>query len=151
MKTADPPETRSIFKQIFLSPEEPRLRAGWRLLLHLILILIFAIPPSTVIFLLLLSIGQLELLSTVGTTLSVVNSLVFLLASLPATYLARRFLDRRSFQSLGLGIDRHCLSDLLIGFAIPGVLMGTIYLVELGMGWLNFEDGPGKITRCWKS
>ncbi|MCK5318931.1 MAG: hypothetical protein KAJ55_13540, partial [Anaerolineales bacterium] len=37
---------RSLFQTIFLSPEEPRLRAGWRLLLHAILYLVVLMTLS---------------------------------------------------------------------------------------------------------
>jgi membrane protease YdiL (CAAX protease family) len=66
-------------------------------------------------------------------------------AALPAVtvsvYIARRWLDRRSFASLGLQVDRSAWRDLLIGFGIAGVMMGFIYLLESAAGWLTFA-GP---------
>jgi membrane protease YdiL (CAAX protease family) len=53
--------------------------------------------------------------------------------------LARRYLDRRSLVSLGLAWDARSLMDLLAGFAVPGVMMGLIYLVEWATGWLSFK------------
>jgi len=55
-----------------------------------------------------------------------------------SVYLARRFLDRRSFRSLGLeraGAGR----GLLFGVALAGLMMGFIYVVESALGWLRFE------------
>ena len=34
---------RSIPAKIFLSPDEPRLRAGWRLLIHTLLLFVFGL------------------------------------------------------------------------------------------------------------
>ena len=62
-----------------------------------------------------------------------------LLAVTVSVYLARRWLDRGSFSSLGLRLGRTALIDLLVGFAIAGVLIATIYLIEWGFGWLEFE------------
>jgi len=71
-------------------------------------------------------------------------AIVFLLPSVigmtAATWVARRFLDRRSFRSLGLGADRTLWADLAVGFAIPFVMMGAIFFAELGFGWIHIED-----------
>jgi membrane protease YdiL (CAAX protease family) len=56
-----------------------------------------------------------------------------------ATWFARRRIDRRSLRSLGFETDDHVLSDLLVGIAIPGLLMGGIYAFESSVGWLRFE------------
>ena len=57
-----------------------------------------------------------------------------------SVWIARRFLDRRSFRSLGLRLDRLAAKDLLVGFAIPLLLMGLIYIVFSALGWLKFEN-----------
>jgi membrane protease YdiL (CAAX protease family) len=56
------------------------------------------------------------------------------------TFIVRRVIDRRSFKSLGFDIDSRTLIDLLVGFAIPGLLMGGIFLFELAVGWLTVID-----------
>jgi membrane protease YdiL (CAAX protease family) len=56
-----------------------------------------------------------------------------------STWIARRFLDRRSFRSLGLVWNRNAVPDLVVGFAIPSVMMGGIFLAEWGLGWVHFE------------
>lgn len=56
-----------------------------------------------------------------------------------ATGFARRFLDRRSWVSLGFQFDRHTLPDLLVGFAVPGLLMGLVFAAEWALGWVQFE------------
>jgi membrane protease YdiL (CAAX protease family) len=59
-----------------------------------------------------------------------------------ATWIARRYLDRRSFLSLGLRWEAHSRSDLLFGIFMPALLFGLILLFELAMGWLEFEASP---------
>ncbi|MDD2695623.1 MAG: CPBP family intramembrane metalloprotease [Anaerolineales bacterium] len=52
--------------------------------------------------------------------------------------LSRRFLDRRSFSSLGLTWKPAAIKDLLWGILISGGMMGLIYLLEWWAGWLHF-------------
>jgi membrane protease YdiL (CAAX protease family) len=54
-------------------------------------------------------------------------------------YIARRWLDKKSFESLGLKLNRRALVDILTGIGIPFVQMGLIYLAMLGLGWLVFS------------
>ncbi len=127
------PSDRSFFQTVFLSPEEPRLRAGWRLLLHAILYLVVLIT---------LSLGALLLYQEeLGVKITSISPAIMieLVSILSATYLARRFLDYRSFSSLGFQIDWSTVSDLLIGFIIPGLMMALIYLVEYAAGWTQFR------------
>lgn len=130
-----PPQTheRSLFQIIFLSSEELRLRAGWRLLLHAILYLVVLMT---------LSLGALLFyrleLGAIITSISPAI-MIELVSILSATYLARRFLDYRSFSSLGFQIDRSIVSDLFIGFLIPGLMMALIFLVEYTAGWIQFQ------------
>jgi membrane protease YdiL (CAAX protease family) len=124
---------RSLFQIIFVSPEEPRLRAGWRLLLHAILYIVI-LTTLTVGALFFIQAEPGFLLSSDSTVI-----LIDVIAVLSATYIARRFLDYRSFISLGLQIDLNTISDMVIGFLIPGLLMSLIFLVEYAAGWIQFQ------------
>lgn len=128
MSEIEPRQERSILAQIFLSPDEPRLRAGWRLLLHTLLMLVF----GTILGAIALALGILDLDSIWGQVLN------FLIIT-GSVYVARRWLDKRSFESLGLKLDKHTLLDILAGIGITFVQMGFIYIVMLGLGWLTFE------------
>ena len=128
MSEIQPRQERSILAQIFLSPDEPRLRAGWRVLLQTLLIFVF----GTVIGAIALALGILDLDAIWGQVLN-----FFIVTG--SVYVARRWLDKRSFESLGLKIDRHTLVDLLAGIGITFVQMGFIYIVMLSLGWLTFE------------
>jgi hypothetical protein len=56
-----------------------------------------------------------------------------------SVFLTRRYLDRRTFVSLGLRWNRQAMLDLLFGFGLAGFLMALIYGIEWAAGWLKFE------------
>ncbi len=129
-------------RPLFLSPSEPRLRAGWRLLIQSLLMLLlglcigipvilvpmmFEIPPHG---LLPPEMALPELLATL---------IVEFLAITASIFLARRFLDRRSFTSLGLKLKWRAIVDTLAGIAITFVMMGAIYILMWSSGWIKFE------------
>ncbi|MGB8981066.1 MAG: type II CAAX endopeptidase family protein, partial [Anaerolineales bacterium] len=130
MSEVQPARERSILARIFLSPAEPRLRAGWRLLVQTILLYVFATAAGIVA--LLLGV-PLEALNTTW------GQIISFLAVTVSVYVARRWLDKRSFESLGLRLDKHALPDIFAGIGITFLQMGLIYLVMLGLGWLTFE------------
>lgn len=112
---------------------EPRLRAGWRLLLHLLLL---GVVSS---FLILISFSLPLSTGTANLDISIFTLILELVSILSVTWIARRFLDRRSFRSLGFEITPRSWIDLAVGFAIPGLLMGAIFITELALGWTEFE------------
>jgi uncharacterized protein len=128
MSEIQPHRERSILGRIFLSPDEPRLRAGWRLLIQTLLMLVF----GTIFGAIALLLGILDLNSVWGQILN------FLIVT-SSVYVARRWLDKRSFESLGLKLDRRTLLDILAGIGITFIQMGFIYALMLALGWLTFE------------
>lgn len=121
----------NLLRLIFITPGEARLRSGWRLLFHLLL-LFFLFPIVSLLLYGLASLtpvlaflGDEIFLALVGITLSI--------------WLARRFLDRRSFKSLGLQWDGAASRDLLAGILIPALSFVLVFLVEWGFGWLEFR------------
>jgi membrane protease YdiL (CAAX protease family) len=127
-----PSSRRSLFAIIFLSPSEPRLRAGWRLLIQTILLIIFGVITSILILLFPIKLTPNSIIG--------VGELIELFAVAGSVYLARRFLDKRSFASIGFKIDNHTVVDLLVGIVITFVMMGSIYLAMQALGWLKFES-----------
>jgi len=123
-----PSPKRNIISRIFISPDEPRLRAGWRLLLQTILLFILGTVVSF--------IGLLLKTSPSATT--ILNQILNLIAITGSVYIARRWLDKKSFESLGLKLSRQTWIDILAGIGITFVQMGLIYIVMLGLGWLTF-------------
>ena len=130
MSEIQPRPQRSLLAQIFLSPEEPRLRAGWRLVIQTVLMFLL----GTVLGIVASLLGLLDLVSSPFWG-QILNFMVIT----GSVYIARRWLDRRSFESLGLTLDRRTLPDLLVGIGIPLLQMGFIYVLMLALGWLTFE------------
>ncbi len=128
--------SRSLLANIFLSPDRPRLRAGWRLLiqtiLYIVLIIVFSIPVGLLAYLL---HGDIS-----GPLNFILSSIVELIAVTLSIYLARRFLDKLSFVSIGLKLDRFVLPDLLAGIVITFVAMGAIFVAMWALGWLTFQS-----------
>ena len=127
-----PTPEHSTLARIFNSPDEPRLRAGWRLLVHTIaynfLLLCIAVPIFIPALLLGLSPENLWL-----------SAAIQLIATTPTIFLARRFLDHRSIISLGLKLDRWMVFDLMAGIGITFIMMGLIFAIEFVTGWLTFD------------
>ncbi len=121
---------KAFFKNIFISSDEPRLRAGWRLFLHLLIIVPIGMvtgAASKVLFPFWRGgILQDQLISLIAITLSV--------------FIARRWLDKRSFTSLGLKVNKKTGLDLLAGIVITFLMMGFIYFIMFSMGWLTFNS-----------
>jgi membrane protease YdiL (CAAX protease family) len=125
-----PATQRSVLAHVFVSPNEPRLRAGWRLILQTLLLVVFG---------LIVSLAALIIGSGFESISSILNQIFNLIAITGSVYVARRWLDKRSFESLGLKWDSRALFDIFAGIGITFVQMGLIYLVMLGLGWLTFE------------
>lgn len=111
---------------IFYNPGQERLRAGWRLILQFILLLVFL---SVFFFLFGLILPEIDYLkkilgSLAGFTLSV--------------WIAAKFFDKRSFKSLGLDIGRRWLYDFFVGMGIAAIAMAVIFLVEFSVEWITF-------------
>ena len=127
--------SRSFWQRIFVSPDEPRLRAGWRLAIQTVLFLLIMIAlalPVEIVTLILRG-------SPSGTGFDILSSVIELLGVTVSVFVARRFLDRRSFASLGLKLEWRVLLDLLAGIVITFAMMGLIYLAMSSLGWLHFD------------
>jgi uncharacterized protein len=126
---------RSWLANIFLSPSESRLRAGWRLMLQTIMFLIFGIMIGLPVAIATNAVPG----NTSGTAFLAFNIMVELVAVTASVFLARRFLDKRSFVSLGFKADGFVIYDILAGVVVTLVMMGSIYAEMWSLGWLKFE------------
>lgn len=129
------PQNRSRLHWLFISPDEPRLRAGWRLLGQGLLM------GFSIVILGILGNLLLGALNNISYAIFLLFSA--LIVSMAVTFsiiIARRFLDRRTFVSLGLLGNRQAISDLLFGFVLSGLMIGLIYLLEWVFGWLEVES-----------
>src|SRR6476660_5264920 len=106
-------QERSLLASVFLSPDETRLRAGWRLLPQLILYI-------------LLSIVFFDISSALGhesSVSSILDRVMDFFAITCSVYLVRRWVDKRSFESLGVKISRQSLIDIFAGIGIIFLMM----------------------------
>jgi hypothetical protein len=63
-----------------------------------------------------------------------------LIAVTLSIFIARRFLDRRSFASLGLRTTGNAGRDFAAGVAMTCLMMGSIFALESAFGWLRVES-----------
>ena len=131
----NPNPQRTFLQTIFLSPDEPRLRAGWRLLIQTIMFLVLEFCVG-------IPLGLLAYIPGVhlsdGLFLAL-NEVIELIAVTASVFLARRFLDKRSISSLGLKLDKWTVIDIFSGIVITFFMMGFIYLIQWSLGWLTFD------------
>ncbi len=133
------PPRPSALRSLFLS-RDGRPRAAWRLLLHGALLLILWLALLTPLLLAVaLQQGGAARLRPDSLELLMASSAAMCLATLAATWLARRLFDRRSLRSLGLALDGIGARDFLVGLGIAFCMMGTIFLIHLAAGWLILE------------
>jgi len=126
------PAQRSFLKRVLINENENRLRAGWRLLGHFTLLLVLCSCMLLPFAAWMNATGATELLMLIG-------QFVVLLAITLSIFLARRFLDRRSFTSLGLSWSKQAAKDLLVGIAFAGLMIGAIFAIEWTAGWLEIS------------
>lgn len=116
-------------RTVFFCRRPRRLRAGWRILTQIALELVIYIFLSFIFF---------RNVSSTSQQAFVFDRLIFLAATTISIFLARRYLDRRSFDSLGLALNTWMPWDLIVGFFLAGLLMAGIYAFEYQAGWLTF-------------
>ena len=135
------PKNRSSLENIFLSPDEPRLRAGWRLLLQTILLLFLGgcLSICLGIALLVADPSLIDRLASLPPEYLLLGVVAETIAVTVSVFLARRFLDKRSIESLGLNLNIWTLLDILAGIGITLLQMGLIYLIMSGFGWITFQ------------
>lgn len=121
---------RNIFYWVFISSDEPRLRAGWRLLLQTLLFMVFG-----VIIFIVAGILNIDFQSSD----SIWGQILNFAAVTASIYVARRWLDKRSFASLGLKVNHQTLADILAGIGITFVQFIFIFGALFAFGWLTFE------------
>lgn len=126
--------------------EERRLRAGWRILLQL-LVLAVATNGLGVAFRKVATMRERHIEAVFSQApLFLVSALVVSLS----VWLACRFFDRRPFDDLGMRVDRRWWIEAAFGTALGALLMGGILGVEFAFGWASYgelPDLPGEVPR----
>jgi len=117
----------------FWNSDDRRLRALWRLTLHVVLVAVLFVALDV-----LLSLASEDLED--GFAIGLVEMALSGLAIVAGTLLAARFLDRRPISDLGLQFSSHWWRDLGYGLFLGAFLMLLIFLVELALGWVTVEE-----------
>ena len=125
---------------LFWNQVEDRLRAGWRVLIHLVCYL-YAPPMLN------WAIGQpisLFLARTLPELAPLSDRLTLfalrLVAVLLSTWLVVRLIDRRPWSQMGLQFDRPWWGDWLFGLLLGALLMSFVFGVEYVAGWVRVRD-----------
>lgn len=134
---------RSLLLELFISGDETRLRSGWRLAGQFALMTLLTIPFACPLAF------WMVLKPPSNTVLFLVNGAIGLLSITASVCLARKLFDRRSITSLGLAFTPRVLLDLSSGFLIAGIMMGAIFLIEWGAGWLTVEGFAWQDQPAW--
>lgn len=103
-----------------------RLRAGWRIAAFLAVFYSLALP---------LLFGLRALLGFSKTSPLVI--VIIALAAVPAVYIARRWIDRKDFASLGLKWSSQGAADLLFGFILSGIMAGAVFALMSALGYIG--------------
>lgn len=127
---------RPVMRRLFVSRDEPRLRAGWRLVIHALLAALAV-----------LALGVIAVVVSGGRAVGAGTPWELAYASLPvalgltlATWAARRLVDRRSFASLGLGGGRAAWRDLGAGLFLGAAMVGVVLGVLSALGMLTIVE-----------
>lgn len=110
----------------FVQPEKGRPRAGWRLLLQFVLMILFIV------------IGHL-VIDLIATTMSFfLTSIVNMVAFTLSVWIAARFLDERPVKELGIQLSSKWFMEIGVGIGISAFVMGIIFLTGVLSGWISF-------------
>ena len=133
--------------RIFVNPEEHRLRALWRLLLHALLTfalgvlpILFVAEPLTALHrrgLFLPGLGH----DSYDRVINMIVGPLLAAAVIAAVAIAARRLDHRPLSDLGVVLDRRWWTSLAGGFTLGALLMLFVFAVEWSAGWIDVTAG----------
>ncbi len=119
-------EGRAATRGWLRNRQDGRLKAGWRILAFLAIFYTIALP---------LIFGLRALLE-----FSKSSPLVIVLvaaAATPSVYIARRWIDRKTFASLGLQTSKRSALDTVFGFALSGLMAASVFLAMWALGYID--------------
>jgi membrane protease YdiL (CAAX protease family) len=118
---------------VFWDENSSRLRAGWRLIIQFILLVIFL----GCFGLLAVHFGDYVPRDPLDENITILDSAAALLSLILSVWLAGRFVDRRRFADFGFRLGRSWWFDLAFGIALGALLQTGIFLVEVASGWVT--------------
>ncbi|RKY92034.1 MAG: hypothetical protein DRQ01_06815 [Ignavibacteriae bacterium] len=123
-----------MIKNIFINPIEYRLRAGWRILLFIIIMVGIARLLGFMIDNLFGGMPEDKTLKFFYIIL------IAAIAGTTGTIIARRYFDKKTMLSFGLKLDSQAIKDWLYGFLLSLLMVGSVFLLLLWFGLLEFES-----------
>lgn len=111
---------------IFWNSVQNRLRAGWRVLIQLILFIVVLLGES--IFIDSLGTGWLSV---------ILANLIYLAGGLGLSWLMARFVDRRTYVDFGFHLDRKWWLDFGFGLTLGAFMITGVFLSMRAVGWLT--------------
>ena len=111
---------------IFVNPDDQRLRAGWRIILQLLLFMLLVTG---------LMIANSVLAS--GGSLKLYDALLMGFAGVMSVWVAARAWDKRPLKEYGLSRDKIWFKELGFGLALGLVAMVIIFGIEWAAGWIE--------------
>lgn len=123
-----------MIKKMFLNQKENRLRTGWRIFIFIFFYVVLTRILNEVSFKV---IGRLD-----RTTWSwwVVRGFLVIIASVCFVWIIRKYIDKKSFISLGLRLDGSAVKDFFVGLGISGLMIGTLFVFFLISGLLEIKE-----------
>lgn len=123
---------KCAWHNLFYSPNEPHLRAGWQLIIQLAMM--FGIMGFLILtFAFINTSFHWKLIST---NLLILSTLIQLISFTLSTYIAQRFLAHHPFLDLGLRSYEDFGIDIFTGIVLPGFIFGIVYVAMKHLGWL---------------
>lgn len=133
--------------QLFVNPQERRLRALWRLAAHALLTFTLGALPILLVAEPLTALHRRGLfLAAYGhddydRVINMIAGPLLTLAIIAAVAIAARWLDHRPLSDLGIRIDRAWWTSLGIGFFLGALLMSFVFAVQWSAGWIEVSGG----------
>ena len=119
----------------------PAIKWGWlRALLFLPTWFVGVVIAGLIAFLAFDVTSDKDMLALLSTSDGIVVQGIQLLFTLIPVYLFRRFIDRKSFVSLGFQLHRPYARDLLVGMAMGAGLIGLVFVILLASGNIVLTD-----------
>jgi membrane protease YdiL (CAAX protease family) len=126
--------------------KEGRLRPTWRVISYVVAMVagLFGIQiPIAIVLAVAMLVSGVDPNNLIQLQYSLpflaLNTVISLVVILPLTYLYRRFVDGRSVRSLGFQGGQGWVKHVVAGLLLGTILMGLVFLVEWGAGWLTVE------------
>jgi membrane protease YdiL (CAAX protease family) len=110
---------------IFVNPNDNRVRAGWRLLLQFVLFLLLVFS---------LMIAKNVLITE---SMKIYDSLTMGIAGIISIWVAAKLWDRRNIKDYGLAWSKKWAKELTLGLILGFLAMGLIFFIEWSAGWIE--------------